>query len=180
MKIILNSKQISFLRGLAHKLDPVVTVGNAGVSEGVIKELEFTLKTFELIKVKLRCDDQEQLTTLVSEISEAVQATKVQIIGHTLILYRRSKEPKVAVPGLPMPEAKVEDLKPTPIRRSTFPKTYGKSAPKRADSTKRWGRLARVKKKDSETSGAPQRAERGAAPRAEKGASGRGFARGSR
>ena len=148
MAKFLSSKQISFLRGLAHKLDPVVTVGNAGVTEGVVKELEFTLKTFELVKVKLRCDDQDSLQGLVEEITTSVKATKVQVIGHTAIFYRRSKEPKIAVPGMPMPEVKVEETK--PAFKKTFTKVYKKSAPKREEPGKRWGRLSRVKKDPSE------------------------------
>lgn len=175
MKIKLNSKQISFLRGLAHKLEPVVTIGNNGVSEGVIKELEFTLKTFELIKIKVRCDDQDELLALVESVSESVKATKVQVIGHTLILYRRSPEPKIAVPGLPMPEVKIEE-KALPLRKASGPKVYGKSAPKRAEKLKRWGRLSRVKpKSDSPRSAAPT-PTRGEG----RGATGRGFSRGSR
>lgn len=178
MKTLLNSKQVSFLRGLAHKLEPVVTVGNAGVSEGVIKEIEFTLKTFELIKIKLRCDDQDELKILVDDIAAAVKASKIQVIGHTLVLYRRSKEPKIAVPGLPLPEKPVEEKEKSFEKklgeRKTL-KTYGKSAPKREDSTKRWGRLARVKtKKDSSPASSSRRGEgRSAAPS-------RGFSRGSR
>ncbi len=147
MAKVLNSKQISFLRGLAHKLDPVVTVGQAGVTEGVLKELEFTLKTFELIKVKLRCDDQEELNALVSDIEDNVKATKVQVIGHMAIFYRRAKEPKIAVPGLPMPEPKLEAAPKKPLRKVATKKVYKKSAPKRTDADQRWGRLARVKKK---------------------------------
>ncbi len=171
MKTLLNSKQISFLRGQAHKLEPVVTVGNAGVTEGVVKEIEFTLKTFELIKIKLRCDDQDELKILVDDVAAAVKATKVQVIGHILVLYRRSKEPKIAVPGLPLPEVKVEETK-TPTKKA-FPRTYGKSAPKREDSTKRWGRLARVKTRSESSQSASSRG-------ASRGATGRGFARGSR
>ncbi len=168
MAKFLSSKQISFLRGLAHKLDPVVTVGNAGVTEGVVKELEFTLKTFELVKVKLRCDDQESLQGLVEDITSSVKATKVQVIGHTAIFYRRSKEPKIAVPGMPMPEVKVEEPKQAFKKTYSKTKTYGKSAPKREDSTKRWGRLARVKKDPSEA-----RSFDG-----ERRSTGRGFAKG--
>ncbi len=162
----LSSKQISYLRGLAHKLDPVVTVGTAGVTEGVVKELEFTLKTFELIKVKVRCEDQEALQELVANLSQSVKATKVQVIGHTAIFYRRSKEPKIAVPGLPMPEVKVEEK---PIFKKSFNKVYKKSAPKREDSGKRWGRLARVKKEPATGSSSGS---------SERTATGRGFTRG--
>jgi RNA-binding protein len=169
MAKFLSSKQISYLRGLAHKLDPVVTVGNAGVTEGVVKELDFTLKTFELVKVKVRCDDQESLAEVVDGLSASVKATKVQVIGHTAIFYRRSKEPKIAVPGMPMPEPKVEEVA-KPVFKKTYKKVYGKSAPKREDSTKRWGRLARVKKDPSEAKSFSGERERSS--------TGRGFSKG--
>jgi len=174
----LSSKQISYLRGLAHKLDPVVTVGNAGVTEGVIKELEFTLKTFELIKVKVRCDDQESLQEVVANLSESVKATKVQVIGHTAIFYRRSKEPKIAVPGMPMPEPKVElEIARTPLKK-TYSKVYKKSAPKRQDSTKRWGRLSRVKKDPSRDGAGESQGRSYGNSSNERGSTGRGFTRG--
>ena len=163
MSKALSSKQISYLRGLAHKLDPVVTIGNAGVTEGVVKELEFTLKTFELIKVKLRVDDQEELQAVMADVTSSVKATKVQVIGHTAIFYRRSKEPKIRVPGMPMPEVVVEEK---PVYKKSLNKVYKKSAPKREDSTKRWGRLARVKK------------DTGAMAPNERRATGRGFSKG--
>jgi RNA-binding protein len=171
MKLILNSKQIRFLRGLAHQLDPVVTVGNNGVSEGVIKELEFTLKTFELIKIKLRCDDQDELLSLVSDITESVKATKVQIIGHTLVLYRRSKEPKIPVPGLPLPEAQLkEELAPIQRKRLAW-------SNQRKDPPKRTYRRAEA---EGESRKPVTKVYKKSAPRRAKPATGRGFTRGSR
>ncbi len=46
----LNSKQISFLRAAGHALNPVVMIGNKGLSEEVLKELDVSLKAHELIK----------------------------------------------------------------------------------------------------------------------------------
>ncbi|RZA21484.1 MAG: ribosome assembly RNA-binding protein YhbY [Proteobacteria bacterium] len=173
MKLVLNSKQISFLRGRAHKLDPVVTVGNNGVSEGVIKELEFTLKTFELIKIKLRCDDQDELLELVANITESVKATKIQIIGHTLVLYRRSKEPKIPVPGLPLPEAQLkEELAPIERKRLTFKKPLNKK--------KTYKRTFKVASSETEGKKAFPKVYKKSAPKREKPATGRGFSRGSR
>ncbi len=99
MKQGLKSKEIQYLRGLAHKLDPVVLIGQHGVTAGVVKEIEQTLNSHELIKVKIRCDDQEELGLTVGAICDEVKAVKVQVIGHTAVFYRESKEPKIKIPG---------------------------------------------------------------------------------
>lgn len=99
MKQGLTSKEIQYLRGLAHKLDPVVLIGQYGVTAGVVKEIEQTLNSHELIKVKIRCDDQEELGSLVAAICGEVKAVKVQVIGHTAVFYREGKEPKIRIPG---------------------------------------------------------------------------------
>ncbi len=93
-----SSKQIKFLRGLAHKLNPVVMTGQHGVTAAVIKEIEATLNYHELIKIRLRCDDQAELLDLLQNITENVKAVLVQVIGHTAILYRPSPERKILLP----------------------------------------------------------------------------------
>lgn len=95
----LTSKQIQFLRGRAHKLNPVVTAGQNGITEAVLREVEATLKHHELIKIKLRCNDQSELLDLLRGITENVKAVLVQVIGHTAVFYRPSPERKIAVPG---------------------------------------------------------------------------------
>ncbi len=95
----LSSKQIQFLRGRAHKLSPVVTVGQHGVTEPVLRELELTIRHHELIKVKLRCDNQTELLDLIGSITENVKAVLVQVIGHIAVFYRPSPEGKIVVPA---------------------------------------------------------------------------------
>ncbi|MES1987940.1 MAG: YhbY family RNA-binding protein, partial [Pseudomonadota bacterium] len=55
----MNSKQISYLRGLAHNLNPVVMISNKGLSEAVLKEINLNLDAHELIKIKVAGDDRE-------------------------------------------------------------------------------------------------------------------------
>ena len=52
----LSARQVRFLRGLGHKLHPVVTVADRGLTPNVIKELEGALDKHELIKVRIRAD----------------------------------------------------------------------------------------------------------------------------
>ena len=94
----LNNKQKKHLKGLAHPLNPVVMIGQNGVSEAVLNEINATLEAHELIKIKIRCDDQEELKPLVKEITDKVSASLVQVLGHTVVLYRTAKEPKIKLP----------------------------------------------------------------------------------
>ena len=93
-----SSKQIKYLRGLAHKLNPVVMTGQHGVTAAVLREMESTLAHHELIKVRIQCDDQTELLDLLLRITENVKAVLVQVIGHTAVFYRSSPERKISLP----------------------------------------------------------------------------------
>lgn len=86
----LNTKQISHLRGLAHKLKPVVMVGNQGLTDNILKEVERSLDAHELIKVQVAGDDRESRTNVYDTISEKTNATQVHHIGKQLVFYRAS------------------------------------------------------------------------------------------
>lgn len=94
----LNSKQISFLRAAGHALSPVVMIGNKGLSEEVLKELDVSLKAHELIKVKVLSDEREIRTQLLQNICENLGAVAVQHIGKQLVIYRRAAKPHIILP----------------------------------------------------------------------------------
>lgn len=96
----LNKKQIQYLKGLAHSLKPVVLLGNNGLTEAVIAEIDYALNHHELIKVKIPTDDREVKGLIVDAICREANATKVQVIGKTLIIYRQSEEKKIRIPKL--------------------------------------------------------------------------------
>ncbi|MCL2891770.1 ribosome assembly RNA-binding protein YhbY [Brenneria tiliae] len=94
----LSNKQKQHLKGLAHPLKPVVMLGNNGLTEGVLAEIEQALEHHELIKVKVTCEDRETKTLIVDAIIRETGAGNVQVIGHTLVLYRPAKERKIVLP----------------------------------------------------------------------------------
>ncbi|MCO4797995.1 MAG: ribosome assembly RNA-binding protein YhbY [Colwelliaceae bacterium] len=96
----LNKKQIQHLKGLAHSLKPVVLLGNNGLTEAVVAEIDFALNHHELIKIKIPTDDRETKGLIVEAICRETQSTKVQVIGKTLIIYRQSAEQKIRIPKL--------------------------------------------------------------------------------
>jgi RNA-binding protein len=100
----LNTKQIAHLRGLAHSLNPVVMIGNNGLTENVLKEIELNLNAHELIKIQVAGDDKEIRKTMLAEICEKTNALAVHHIGKQLAVYRTSEtvkeKAKVIIPKL--------------------------------------------------------------------------------
>ncbi|GAA3535489.1 ribosome assembly RNA-binding protein YhbY [Zobellella aerophila] len=94
----LNNKQKQYLKGLAHSLKPVVLLGQHGLTEGVLAEIELALNHHELIKVKVAAEDREVKTLIMDAIVRETNAVKVQTIGHVLTLYRASELKKITLP----------------------------------------------------------------------------------
>lgn len=84
----------SVLRAEAHALSPVVIIGDAGLTPAVLKEIEASLNSHGLIKVRVFGDDREARLGMYSTICTDLQAAPVQHIGKLLIIYR----PKIAEP----------------------------------------------------------------------------------
>jgi RNA-binding protein len=100
----LNPKQISHLRGLAHSLSPVVMIGNQGLTDNIIKEIDINLNAHELIKIKVAGDDREARKTIYESICATTHATGVHHIGKQLVIYRASEtikdKNKIHIPKL--------------------------------------------------------------------------------
>ncbi|AWL11516.1 RNA-binding protein [Saliniradius amylolyticus] len=94
----LSTKQKQYLKGLAHSLKPVVQLGNNGLTEGVVAEIDQALSHHELIKVKIPTEDKQEKQLIADAIVRETQGVNVQIIGHTLVLYRPAKEPNIRLP----------------------------------------------------------------------------------
>jgi len=86
----LTQQNIRQLRGLAHKLKPVVILGKAGFSESVQAELVAALEHHELVKIRLNESDKTSRKTLINLITQQTSANLVQSIGHILVIYRPS------------------------------------------------------------------------------------------
>ena len=95
----LSNRQLRHLRGLTHHLKPVVMVGDKGLSENVMAEIETALNHHELIKVKLR-GDRETRSTWADEIARRFSAEPVHSIGQVACFFRRNREkPVIVLPG---------------------------------------------------------------------------------
>ncbi|MEN8166808.1 MAG: ribosome assembly RNA-binding protein YhbY [Pseudomonadota bacterium] len=90
----LNNQQIRELKRLAHHLKPVAMVGQQGLSENVLNEIDIALDTHELIKVKLAGTDKTERDQISREIVAQQKASLIQIIGRVAIFYRPNPEKK--------------------------------------------------------------------------------------
>jgi len=86
----LTDQQKRHLRGLGHALKPVVILGNAGLTENVLAEIDQALAYHELIKVRINAADREQRTAIIDAICEQTKGDPVQCIGHVLLIFRRN------------------------------------------------------------------------------------------
>lgn len=91
---MLTSKQRSFLKSLAHELDPALLIGKSGITENVINELDIHLEHRELVKIKLQegCDYDPK--DIANKLAVELGAEFVQAIGRKFVLYRESKDHK--------------------------------------------------------------------------------------
>jgi len=76
------------LRARAHHLQPVVMIGDAGLTPSVVKEIDVNLNSHELIKIRVLGDDRQQRKRLNDEICNALDASPVQSIGKILVIFR--------------------------------------------------------------------------------------------
>lgn len=93
----LSKNQIKFLRSKSHDLKPVVMLGQKGLTEAVLNELEIALGHHELVKIKLSVDDRDARKQLIEKICSHCQAEDVQSIGKTLTIYRANLDKAIII-----------------------------------------------------------------------------------
>src|SRR3972149_7717858 len=97
------------LKGRAHALSPTVMIGNAGLTEPVLKEIAGNLKTHELIKIRVMNDERAQREMMLEAICDRLNAAPVQHIG------------KILVVSQPNPDAHKIELKKMPRQKGKKP-----------------------------------------------------------
>ncbi len=95
----LTGKQKRFLRALAHEKKPVVQLGKEGLTKAVTKAVDQSPETHELIKVKVASSGEEDLNELGERLAKETRSSLADVIGRTLLLYRRRTEkPSIVLP----------------------------------------------------------------------------------
>lgn len=98
MPASLTPRERARLKALAHALEPLVHVGQAGLSDAVLSEVDRALTAHELIKVRIATPDRIERQALGEELGSRTDAATVQRVGKVIVLWR----PR---PGSPPDEA---------------------------------------------------------------------------
>ena len=96
----MTGKDRRYLRALAHRLSPVVIVGQRGLSDSVVRQVDGALTDHELIKVRLGSECPLGRDELGAALSERTGSALAGAVGRVLILYRPHPErPTIVLPG---------------------------------------------------------------------------------
>jgi RNA-binding protein len=99
VRMLLTEKQKKHLRKLAHPLSPIIMLGNAGLTDGVVKETERALHDHELVKISARLGTREARNLALAELAQKTCSELVQRIGNVGVLFRRRPElSKIVLP----------------------------------------------------------------------------------
>lgn len=118
---MITTKQRSYLRSLANKLTPIFQVGKGGIEDNFLKQINETLDTRELIKIKTLSNSGITAREASEIICEELRCEGIQAIGSTVVIYRQSrKNPVIDLENLTIitKEKVVESKKQIMIRKS--------------------------------------------------------------
>lgn len=87
---MLTGKQKRFLRSEAHHIDPIFQVGKGGVNEAMIVQIAEALEKRELVKISILQNNEDDKNEVAEKLAIGTKAELVQLIGHTVVLYKQS------------------------------------------------------------------------------------------
>lgn len=118
---MITTKQRSYLRSLANKLQPIFQVGKGGIEENFLKQIDETLETRELIKIKTLNNSGITAREASDILCEELGCEGIQAIGGKIVIYRKSKNnPKIDLENMKLiiKEKVVESKKQIEIRKA--------------------------------------------------------------
>lgn len=95
---MLTGKQKRYLRSLAQSEPALFQLGKEGLSDNFLKTMDDAFRTRELIKIRLLKTVSDDPKELAFDIARYTKSEVVQMIGHTIVFYKRAKEPKIILP----------------------------------------------------------------------------------
>ena len=93
----LSQKQVKKLRKLAHHKKVVVIVGQHGLTDAVMFEIDNALEIHELLKVRINASDKSERNQIIEQIAQQTQSEVVQRIGHIAVFYRQGEDNQFSV-----------------------------------------------------------------------------------
>ena len=142
-KLDITSQERSALRAAAHPLRPVVLIGDKGLTDSVLKEIDLNLKAHQLIKVRVAGDERDARSTMLETICDTLSCASVHHLGKTLIIYRPNPDAKTPV----LPEHKEAPTR--AVRKPSEPHTPKKLAATGQTRTRRDEKARRALARDA-------------------------------
>lgn len=94
----MTSKERAELRAKANPLEPIFQIGKEGISENLIAQLDDALDARELLKVRIHLETAPMKPReFAAELSEALGAEIIQVIGGIIVIYRKADKEKIAL-----------------------------------------------------------------------------------
>jgi putative YhbY family RNA-binding protein len=100
------------LKARAHALEPVVIIGDAGLTPPVLREIDRSLTAHELIKIRVAGDDRDARSDILHQVCRQLGASAVQQIGKILVVFRPAPDRK------PKPDVRPRAKKPRALKRT--------------------------------------------------------------
>lgn len=89
---MLTPRERQALKAQAHKLEPVVSIGGKGLTDAVLAEIDFALKSHELLKVRAGAMDRHERAAAFDAICARTGAEPIQHVGKVFVVYRKREE----------------------------------------------------------------------------------------
>lgn len=91
---MLTGKQRSYLKKLAHSIDPIFQLGKNGITENFVRQIDEALEAREIIKVKVLDNNFMDTKDAANEVAQKTNSEFVQSIGSKFVIYRESEDNK--------------------------------------------------------------------------------------
>mgnify|MGYP001065795797 CR=1 FL=1 len=88
----LSKSQITYLRGISHKLKPIITISNRGLSAPLMNEFLSTINHHELIKVRVRNHTKDDREPIIEDLCIKTEAQLVSAIGNIALIYKTNND----------------------------------------------------------------------------------------
>ena len=93
----MTSKERAQLRAKANPLEPIIQIGKEGVTDNLITQIDDTLDTRELIKIRVHLETAPDAPRkFADELADALGADVIQVIGGVIVLYRKADPERIA------------------------------------------------------------------------------------
>jgi len=95
---MLKSSQRSALKAMANKIEPVIYIGKAGITENVIKLADEALEARELVKGTVQQNSPVSAKEALEILARGTDAYEVSSTGRKFVMYRRrKKDPEIMI-----------------------------------------------------------------------------------